>query len=202
MQIKNEELLHFHRSNEWDSKWVPGNTFEIDNSTPNSFLTFYENSVPFYNINNIPHLPKIAAKEMKRLLQYWGPQDFSNYLDFSLRAFEHCGMYMREQVFEEVRQAEFSTLPSRKHCIWVFRSSAADYWKGSLGPNLSLFKVRLTGNLHVANQLHLFSEINEHKILRENAEAYWKGSNGENPEQEECLFMGRVEVLEKVTQEA
>ncbi len=81
MQIKNEELLHFHRSNEWDSKWVPGNTFEIDNSTPNSFLTFYENSVPFYNINNIPHLPKIAAKEMKRLLQYWGPQDFSNYLE-------------------------------------------------------------------------------------------------------------------------
>ena len=192
MQINNETYYHIHRPNEWDNDWKIGNRIHFKNGIPNSFLKFYEDHEPRYSINSIGHSPKIAAKEMKRLLRFWGPQDFANYLDFSLNVFKECGMYIREQIFEEERVKKDQSLPSRKSCIWVFKEEARDYWINTLGVEHQCYEVKLTGEIYTADQVHLYDEIVKHESIRTNACEYWAGASGNNPKEEECLFVGEV----------
>gem|GEM_PF-1733516 len=197
MIIQNEIFYHFHRNNDWDEKWTVGNSFIIDKTMKNDFIKHYDTKVPVFSIKGVPHCAKIASKKMIEILQSLTLQDFYNYLDYSLTVFSECGMFIREVIFEEVRISIDPELPSRKSCIWVLEEDAIDYWKKVLGPNLSLFKVKLNGILHKTDQMHLFDEIVEHDKIRSHAFKYWAGTDGKNNEQVEALFEGKIEVLEK-----
>jgi hypothetical protein len=196
MKVDEEIMYHFHRTNEWDFCWQQGNEIEFNNGTKNSFSSFYDNHASYFVINNAGYYPKIAAKEMKRLLPYCERNDIYNYIDFTLNVFQECGIYIREQIFEEIRQKINCNLPSRKSCLWVFRENSKKHWHEEIGSNSKLFKLKISGELFIADQEYLYNEITEHDKIIKNAYAYWSGASGNDPEHEECLFIGKARIID------
>jgi len=125
-------------------------------------------------------------------------QELRSRIGFLGTVVKENAMYLRENVFEQVRSQYFTNLPSRKTCIWVFEPDALDYWKTAIQGDKKLFKLELTGVIHKADQRHLVAEILPEKILRRHAFDYWTGADGKNPVEEELLFEGIATIVEEM----
>ena len=107
-------------------------------------------------------------------------------------------MFIREEIFEEVRQNYFPQLPCRKTCIWVCTKEAIPFWWKTLGASKQkILKLNLTGSLYVADQRHLIADTFRHDDFRAKAFEYWTGSDGIQLEDQEVLFEGIIDVLEE-----
>ncbi|WP_196603451.1 DUF2441 domain-containing protein [Pectinatus haikarae] len=114
--------------------------------------------------------------------------------------------YAQEMIFEEMRQKDFPSLPSRKTCLWLIPNSenlsqALVFWfKQMYNPTMSSLKIlkfSCTGNIHYANQKYLTLNINDVKLLREDAVKYWQGDNASCDNIDtEVLFEGTAKVIE------
>jgi len=119
----------------------------------------------------------------------------NNYLEMAYNVIKEQCMFIRETIFEEVRNSYFPHLPSRKTCIWVFEKEAVEYWWKSLDAQQNLiFELQLTGSKHRADQKHLANDTLDHDTLRSLAFQYWTGAEGNKSIEEEILFEGVIDV--------
>jgi hypothetical protein len=197
MYIKGEEYYHLHNKNVYSDVWAVDNSLNFSNRALNSFNYYYEKYSPRINVNGMDY-PPIKALEILQDGLYSRTPQYAEYLVGKFKdIITDLGLYIREELFEEVRENYFPGLPSRKTCIWVLEKKAIRYWSEILGKDFELYKLELTGIMHKADQKHLSCEIISHEEWRRRAFNYWTGVDNRNPVEEELLFEGIVKIKEK-----
>lgn len=107
---------------------------------------------------------------------------------------KECALYIREQVFEDVRRESYPQLPSRQSCLWVCEAETLAHWK-EIAPQLrrSVLTLELEGELFCGDdywlEIDTFSAIEYAK----RAHHYWAGEMSEQPCRE-YLFRGTAVV--------
>ncbi|MHA2852843.1 DUF2441 domain-containing protein [Paenibacillus lautus] len=207
--IKNEEYLHIQRKHGLGSyDWSVGDKFEVGSSN-NDFFKFFEDvnksinndmAGISYNVTDVAGIMLLFLNNGVKLTEF----DFYHYdseksIQELLGTLNHYVRLVRELMFEEVRSSHFPDHPSRQRGIWVIPNTldSLEYWKKELGQG-RLFKLKLSGKIHKANQEYLQINTNGLSYWREKAFHYWNEEPGLSVEQEECIFEGQVEVLEEL----
>ena len=152
MEVKNVEYFHIHTIGEHSSLWKVGNRINWVQKRNNLFYDYYNTNGFLYNDGTGP-LPFRQALE--RFLSGNEQEKQTQALDiiqWSKEVIKSQSMFIREQIFEEVRSSYFPHLPSRKTCIWVCTKDAVEYWLKTLNlhnqKSQKIFKLQLTGSLY------------------------------------------------------
>lgn len=196
MEIENKEFFHIHRIGLYSSHWKKGNKLDWKNKL-NSFAEIFMSGGIVYN-DGTGELNTRAA--LHRFIN--GNKEYKNkeiakifnLCDSTINELTTC---IREIVFEQVRKEQFPFLPSRHYCVWVCRKEFVSYWWQQLKGNKKIFKLKLTGTIHIADDKYLENDtfsLNEFKI---NALRYWQGIDKSEFEAEEILFKGMIEILDE-----
>ena len=198
MTVKNLEYFHIHRiSDEHSSLWAVGNRVNWVQKRYNLFYDAYNHRSIAYN-DGTGELPikDALARFFNNSLEYQNGEVF-NIVKAAQAAVKHQSMFIREQIFEEVRASYFPHLPSRKTCIWVCKKEALSFWWKTFNntPKKKIFKLRLIGSIHTADQRHLLADTFSHNDLRSKAFEYWTGSDGVYLQDQEILFEGIIDIL-------
>lgn len=107
--------------------------------------------------------------------------------------------YIRECIFEEVRQKEFPDYPSRTKCIWLVPPSleSLKFWHAQLPESRSLVKFTCSGLVHEGDERFLTTMYFNFPLQRKLAELYWSGENVlEDVNSREVLFYGAATAVE------
>lgn len=198
MYIKNEIFYHYHRSNKHSSIWNVDNQIDFTTKQPNEFSHYYNDSYFYHYFEKTNLLPLQLLNQTLEVGKHFSELELQSRFKYLHEVVREYAIYIRENVFEQVRSQYFSPLPSRKTCIWVCEADALDYWNKSISGEKRLFKLQLTGVIHKADQRHLVAEILPEKVLRSFAFDYWTGTDGKNPVEEELLFEGIATVIEEM----
>ncbi|WP_186755964.1 DUF2441 domain-containing protein [Echinicola salinicaeni] len=197
MKIENKEFFHLKRSATITKEWELGNKFHW-NSRPNNFsknifsmdLRFpqVKDKVPYRTAyENLLKLPD--SEKNKRLYSYF---HFTNF------ALNKTSMMLREIVLENYRKENCPHLPSRHNAIWICQKEGVEYWKNALQTdNTVTYKIRLNGEMHVASEKSLYSDVQNVNQYLEQAELYWT-PNQKWTIDAEGIFDGEIEILEKI----
>jgi hypothetical protein len=201
LHVKNQDFFHIHKIGLWSDRWAVGKTIFRGNKELNLFSQFYNENYPFIvGPDGIKYPGNRAIPYfLSQSLQYQN-QNLQNILNFAKTVIQEQGMFIREEIFEEVRKNYFPHLPSRRTCIWLCDKESVEYWWSKLqSPNLKMkiFKFNITGILLRTDQKHLLHESVSHDTLRAKAFEYWTGSDGLNPVEEELLFEGIIRIVEE-----
>jgi len=198
MEVKNVEYFHIHRIGQHTPLWTVGSRINWVQKRNNLFYDHYNQNGLFYNDGT-------AALPFRQALDrfFAGSLEYQNTEAIKLlRAAQQVtksqSMYIREEIFEEVRTNYFPHLPCRKTCIWVCSKEALEFWWGALDfENKKILKLNLTGSLYVADQRHLMADTFRHDDHRANAFQYWTGSDQIDLKDQEVLFEGIIDVTEE-----
>lgn len=207
--IKNEEYLHIQRKHGLGSHdWNVGDKFVVGISN-NDFFKFFEdtnksitnnNTGISYNVTDVTEIMLLFLSKGVKVTEF----DFYHYdsektIQELANTLNHYVKLVREMMFEEVRLSHFPDYPSRQRGIWVIPNTpeSLEYWKKELGEG-RLFKVKLSGKIHKANQEYLHVNTNGLSYWRDRAYRYWSEEPGLSVEQEECIFEGQVEILNEL----
>jgi hypothetical protein len=107
---------------------------------------------------------------------------------------------LKEYIFEEIRQEEFSELPSRKRCMFLFDCNV-DYKEYASMMNFDLTKYNLLEIEVIDDDSKIFSgdislldcNSEAHRKITENARKYWTGIDRNNVKAE-VLFEGYFKI--------
>ncbi len=177
--------------------WYKGNKINLTTKQINNFNSYYDNYFPKISIGNVEY-PVIEAMSIINSRKLYASEKNAEIIVNQLHSIaKELAIYMRESIFEEIRAEYFADLPSRKSCIWVCEKESIKYWLKTLGFNCRIFKLELTGVIHKADQHHLNAEVLPCELIRENAFNYWTGTDGNNPEEQEILFEGIINILDE-----
>ena len=196
MHVINLKMYNYHRSNEYDSLWVPGNTFIIDGNTRN-----------FYNskTEKIPHIDTILEGLYSRLYYIdsdMSPEERIEYIKNIQNQIFSYERIVRELALEDARLKYAPFKPSRLTSIWLTKEDALEYW-GQVIKDSELYEVSVTGKLfHTSSeQLPLVSEQRSYYEMVRNCKKYWRPSISlftSDKTKDEYLFQGKVKVLKKI----
>ena len=105
---------------------------------------------------------------------------------------EETTLYIREQVFEDVRKIHFPHRPSRQKCLFTTDVRDLAFWK-TMAPNTkrSLLTRELTGELFQADEHWVKADTFSSVTFRERAIHYWNGEISSSPHFE-YLFSGEA----------
>lgn len=198
MEVKKAEFFHIHRIGQHSHMWSVGHRINWVEKRNNFFYDHYNQHGLTYD-DGIEELPFCQAldKFFASSLDYQRMEALS-LLKAARDVTQSQSMFIREQIFEEVRSNYFPHLPSRKTCIWVCTRDAIDFWWNTLSPgNQKLLKLSLTGSLYIADQRHLVVDTFRHNDIRAHAFEYWTGSDGIAIENQEVLFEGIIDVVDE-----
>ncbi len=135
-------------------------------------------------------------------LKLYTKESYSNSIIHQMNALiKEYAIYMRETIFEEVRLKQYQELPSRRSCIYVCEKKSLNYWYDKLPGDKRIFRIRLNGNIHKANENYLATEYLPGEEIYKNAYNYWEGSKESNSICEEILFEGDITILEEIPKE-
>ncbi len=195
MNVKKEKFYHIHRTNELSHLWYVGNKINFTTRQTNMFNKYYDSYYPQMSIDGTSY-PISQALDIIISQKLYAKENNAKIIVEQVKdVTKEFALFLRENIFEEIRMNYFQSLPSRKSCIWVCDENALDYWVATLGQGHQIFEVSITGTIHRADQKYLNAEILPCELIRENAFHYWTGNDGNNPIEEEILAEGIVEVL-------
>jgi hypothetical protein len=113
MYIKDKEYYHLHNKKIYNELWVVGNLLNFSNKNMNYFNEYYEKHSPKILVNGVMHLPMDALKIILENNLHIKDMRYSDYLFKSLKSIiTDLSLYIREEIFEEVRVKYFPGLPS------------------------------------------------------------------------------------------
>lgn len=103
--------------------------------------------------------------------------------------------YVREQIFEAVRQESFPQLPSRQKCLWVCEEDQIPFWADSKTDKepRCLLTLELTGDLFCGDDYWLDADTFSSLTYTDRAHHYWNGELSDEPHKE-FLFIGEAVV--------
>ena len=208
--IQDESFLHINRTRH--PSWIVGTEF-LFGRTENWFMTRFNTTEHMLSVADGTRFPlnRVVAHAL-RVYEGSAERDPSLSTDYhyepikSLRetweALRDSLIYIREEVFEEVRQSSFVELPSRKRCIWLIpdEPDTMAYWWRTIGnPQSKIFRVTATGKVHRVAQNYLQLQTCSLNTLKERAFRYWAGFGNQaaGPE-DELLFEGFIKVEEEI----
>ena len=193
MQAKNAEYFHIHRLGAYSGLWQVGHRINWVQKRNNFFYDHYNTRGLFYD-DGIEELP--FGQALDKFFASSPDYQRMEAMNLLREVTKSQSLFIREEIFEEVRGNYFPHLPSRKTCIWVCTREAVDFWWQTLNPgNQKLLKLNLTGSLYVADQRHLLADTYRHNDIRARAFEYWTGSDGIRLEDQEVLFEGIIDVV-------
>ena len=198
MNVINKKFFHIHRGNKFSKCWTVGNTLTFEQPYKNTFISYYDDFCMQIAVEGASY-PVMEAIEIIKRQELYSDADYAKQLleQMSILAKEFA-LYMREDIFEEVRKAHFPELPSRKSCIWVCEEAALNYWDDILEGEAQIFEVAVTGKIHRADQRHLSAKLLPGSVIWQNAVNYWNGADGSNSVEEEIIAEGEVEILRRI----
>lgn len=109
------------------------------------------------------------------------------------------GILIRELIYEEIREKNFSDLPSRRHCIWLCDIEGLEFWKNNLEAGAKIYEVEATGNIHEAYEDSLDDNNINYKTLSNLAKEYWSGQGGKRSCAKEYLLEGKIVILNELS---
>jgi hypothetical protein len=201
MYVENKIMYHVHKNRFHTELWNVGNTINFDGETKNEFMRFYD--YQHFSINNPILGNKYLVDYMKKVSKHKNFVQGENVI-LPINAFLRltkgysysCG-FIAEIIFEQVRNEIFSNCPSRFNCMWLCEENDIPHWKSQFESESSVYKVRVTGKLHIADSSVLPGDTLSHDEIRKIAYDYWNGIIKRDSSRE-MLFYGKVEIVEKI----
>lgn len=105
---------------------------------------------------------------------------------------EETSLFIREQVFEDIRKMHFPHRPSRQKCLFTTDTDNLDFWK-TMSPNTQrcILTLELTGELFRADEYWVKANTFSSVTFQERAMRYWAGEVSPSPHFE-YLFSGEA----------
>lgn len=183
------ELFHVSRSQDW----YIGKKVSIGEQD-NNFWSYSRNYSPQISVNHIQYdLFEFFSKfsgynlDVTKENVVWIFDEFKHNI-------KECSLYIREQIFEKVRNEIDPDLPSRQKCLWLTDMDHLDYWKGCINcRGGSIVKLKLDGNAFMADDSWLQASTLSSSEYERRAKLYWTGQVGEQAHLE-FLFTGEAVV--------
>ncbi|MBQ2768338.1 MAG: DUF2441 domain-containing protein [Clostridia bacterium] len=198
MNVKKQTYYHIHRKNEFSHLWNVGNKINFTTRKENVFNKYYNNYYPRLKIGDTVY-PMTQALDIILKQELYSNAENAKFIVENMQSVtRELAIYIRENIFEEIRANYFPTLPSRKSCLWVCREESLNFWKKEITGECQIYEVSVTGVTHCADQKYLPAEVLPCEIIRENAFNYWTGADGFNPIEEEILVEGIVDIIRRV----
>ena len=192
---------HIHKIDEGinEVKWIEVTIFNIGDD----YNYFYKQSVQFE--------PKYSIFENKNNVPWTNVYDYLlksgqlNYinacklLEFANIIISEYQMLLRENTYEEIRTKNFSYLPSRTRCIWLCKEKQLEFWKKQLcGKKYKIFKVKVFGETFKSNNNMIVVPSTSYNKTKEMAQKYWNYKSNEEKENDEYLYIGKIEVIKEI----
>lgn len=195
-------FYHIHKvvADSNDEKWQKGFIINIGNEY-NYFYklcTEFEAKYPTYeDKNNVPW------RNVYRYLLSKTPLDlnklFEN-LKFADLIINEYQMLLRENAYEEIRKLFFNNLPSRTTCIWLCKEKQLKFWLEQFkGNNYKVFKIKIFGEAFKSNNNLLVAPSDSYSNMKEMAKKYWAYNEKKENEQDEYLYVGKIEIIEEIS---
>ena len=208
--VKNEIFYHIQKVQTWNI----GQTIFTDYKNNHYFNYF---NLYGHNYENEATGKAFASNFIAdKMLEYLksGNKDKSLEPHFSYDSYETIELlndiirnytrYLREFLFEEVRQEYFPNYPSRIRGIFVIpNKDSINYWKKTIGAtNGVVFEIELTGKIYEANHSLIKLTTNSFNWIRQQAFRYWIGENVDDDIiKNECVFEGIVKITRIVSED-
>ena len=192
MHNLNKEFYHISRQNNWS----------VD-----SVITAGINENPFWcTCKNCSVLVTVNQQQMpvvEMINQKYSFDVTQENIDFLYQTIENVSketaLYIREQVFEDVRKSNFPNLPSRQKCLWLCDEKTLPYWNTAVtGPQRYLLTLKVEGQLFCGDDNWLTADTFSSVEYANRAKQYWSGEMTANP-RKEYLFYGEA-VVKDITQ--
>jgi hypothetical protein len=106
-------------------------------------------------------------------------------------------LYIKEKIFEDVRQQDFPDAPSRLNCVFLYSSIeiARFYWAKDYLYQAYLYEVEIKkGTPFMAEMDLLNCDGRRYTLLQKNAKKYWNQIYHPNSHTLECLLDGKAAV--------
>lgn len=182
MKMKNM----FHLSTKLD--WSIGDKITAG-EIENPFWSMCKNFSPALDVYG----QRMSPFEMFERYPTFPPSNESiNFLYTHLKGISsECALYIREQIFEQIRKEKFDSLPSRHKCLWLTDNENLNYWKTKLEKNHIILTLDLDGDIFCGNDYWLTANTLSSVDYEQRALHYW---NGELNSQfgNEYLFYGQA----------
>lgn len=173
INIGNEQNFFYKQSIEFEAKFP---RYEDKNNVPWSNVYKYILSNNMLNFNNAYEL----LKEADRIINEYQ-------------------ILLRENVYEEIRKKYFNDLPSRTCCIWLCKEEQLKFWKSQLKEyNYKIFMIKVFGSTFKSNNNMIVSPSDSYIEMEKMARKYWKYKENEEKEDDEYLYIGKIEVIKEV----
>ena len=189
MNVENQTMYHISRENSWNVGDV---------------LVCGEKENEFWRIcKNYSRTVSVDGTEMsvfqmfKQVSNFEVTQNNITFLYENLKSIsKETAFYIREQVFEDIRQKYYPSLPSRQKCLWVSEYDQIPYWKTMKEDcRRSLLTLELSGELFCVDEHWLTADTFSSVVYSERAKRYWAGEMSPAP-RKEFLFYGKAIVKE------
>lgn len=103
---------------------------------------------------------------------------YQNFKDIS----KEVALYIREQIFEDVRKQYFPQLPSRQKCLWSTDEIGLTYWKQAIiNRPQYILKLQIEGEYFCADDYWLKADTFSSTEYANRAKNYWSEKMSENP---------------------
>jgi len=189
MKVIGKTLYHISRENSWNIGDVL-----IAGEQDNQFWCICKD---YSKIVNVDGNPMSIFQMIDTVSNFELTQNNITFLYQNLKDIStETALYIREQVFEEVRQRCYPALPSRQKCLWVCEEDQLPYWKTmNINGQRSLLTLDLNGELFCGDDHWLTKDTFSSVIYAERAKHYWAGEMSSHP-RKEFLFYGEAIIKE------
>ena len=189
MNVENKIMYHISRDNNWNIGDVL-----VAGEKDNQFWSICKDYSKTVRVNGkemtifqmIDIVPNFEITQNNITFLYQNLKDIA----------KETAFYIREQVFEDIRQKHYPELPSRQKCLWVCETDQLSYWKTMKEScQRSLLKLELNGELFCGDDHWLTADTFSSVVYTERAQHYWRGEMSISP-RKEFLFYGKAIVKE------
>jgi hypothetical protein len=225
MKVNGKVYYHIHTVNKHTRKWQIGRTIKFSNDTvnriyPSRFAKLAEDIEAEKKDKYLDDSLK-ALKRVERFLTREATFiDIVNYveefpklmLDLLVRSrgmlkiitsYNHL---LNEIIFEQIRESEFSELPSRLKCTWLCDKRNIKKWADlfEIRGKRKIFEVQAYGEAYKVDKSWLPVDVTPPADLFALAREYWKGSLNPNlkKRQVEYLFTGKLKVIRELANDS
>lgn len=211
--MKEIELYHIHKKNNFDRKWQINNMIKV-NENFNSIMnqrqmnfsqiialkendTLSKTNYTLYLTNfysRIKDLNSVRASDLEELKKL---------LEIGYQMSYNADFFKRESALENCRKDYNDKLPSRLHSIYLCDKDGLEYWTDTISKQkkdeVQIFKVLVEGNTFKTNEQLIPNEISTYEETYNNAFKYWKPKFKSVPNYtNEYLAQGNIKILTKI----
>jgi hypothetical protein len=211
----NKRYFHIQKLNRLNPEWNVNDTFttqrtdsnnyysDIANSLGESIFQFENNSIGLMNHSNL-----IFEKYEKQTheLDPEKQEDFyfrksSEYETLSTNLHNNLFkslVWIREEIFESIRESYYKDLPSRKKCIWLTDYENLQYWwkmfEETDTKKILEIEILNSGKMHLADGNFIRTETFKMSEFENLAKSYWSGKI-EKKDEIEILYEGGFKII-------